>query len=39
MVVPLLIRLRKTRWESMVVQMLSALVLLVGLGLFIERII
>ena len=39
MVVPLLIRLRKTRWESMVVQMLSALVLLVGLGLFIERVI
>ncbi len=39
MVVPFLIRLRKTRWESMVVQMLSALVLLVGLGLFIERII
>lgn len=38
MVVPLLIRLRKTRWESMVVQMLSALVLLVGLGLFIERV-
>ena len=39
MVVPLLIRLRKTRWDSMVVQMLSALVLLVGLGLFIERVI
>lgn len=38
MVVPLLIRLRKTRWESRVVQILSALVLLVGLGLFIERV-
>ena len=37
-VVPLLIWLRKTRWESLVVQALSALVLVVGLGLFIGRV-
>ena len=36
-VVPALLWLRKTRWERVVVRALSALVLLVGLGLFIER--
>ena len=36
-VLPLLIWLRKTRWERRVVRALSALVLVVGLGLFIER--
>jgi len=36
-VVPLLFWLRKTRWEKQTVQVLSALVLVVGLGLFIER--
>ena len=36
-VVPPLIWLRKTRWERAVVRALSALVLVVGLGLFIER--
>ena len=36
-VVPLLIWLRKTRWERLSVRALSALVLVVGLGLFIER--
>ena len=34
---PPLIWLRQTRWESGVVRALSALVLVVGLGLFIER--
>ena len=34
---PLLIWLRRTRWESGVVRALSALVLVVGLGLFVER--
>ena len=36
-VVPLLVWLRKTRWERLVVRALSVLVLVVGLGLFIER--
>ena len=36
-VVPLLIWLRKTRWERLFVRALSALVLVAGLGLFIER--
>ena len=36
-VVPLLVWLRKTSWERRVVRALSALVLVVGLGLFIER--
>ena len=36
-VVPLLLWLRKTRWERRVVLALSTLVLVTGLGLFIER--
>ena len=37
-VVPLLMQLRKTEHESRVVRGLSALVLIVGLALFVERV-
>jgi hypothetical protein len=37
-IVPLLIQLRKTRWEEKTIRALSAIVLIVGLALFVERV-
>ena len=37
-IVPLLIQLRKTQWEEKTIRALSAIVLIVGLALFAERV-
>jgi hydrogenase/urease accessory protein HupE len=38
-IVPLLIQLRKTQWEEKTIRALSAIVLIVGLALFVERVV
>jgi hypothetical protein len=38
-IVPLLIQLRKTQWEEKTIRALSAIVLVVGLALFVERVV
>ena len=38
-IVPLLIQLRKTQWEEKTIRALSAIVVVVGLALFVERVV